>query len=110
MQEGILLISDLSRMNSFCKDAMLDSHRAAWKKRREDGDSYANILITSKGHSFGNHWTTWWEPYIGMEFFARIEYKENNGVLILKEAYPVRLTSSLIHEGRGIPASAFNIA
>src|SRR5690349_11915140 len=95
--------------NRFCHDAMLDSNRSAWKKRRKDSCVYSDIIITSKGHDFGSSWKTWWEDYIGCTCFCRLSFRTVRGVDKLDEAFPVRLTSTLIHEGRGIPVNSFSI-
>lgn len=101
--------SELERFNAFCEVAMLNQKYDPWVKRRQEGESYANIFIFDKGHDFGPTWKTWWEDYLPIECFARIRFEkcEWTGNVILKEAFPVRLTNTKITEGRSIKSAAF---
>lgn len=101
--------TDLELYNKFCKDAMLDSHRSAWKKRRKDSAIYANILITHPGMTFYNGVGTWWRDYVGLTCFCKLQFRIYRTGEKLIEAFPVKLTNTLIHEGRGIPSDCFSL-
>lgn len=106
--EGI----SIETYNKFCSDAMLDSNRSAWKKRRNEGVEFGVITITGTGPTFGKDLFCWWAPYVGLTVFARLEMMncKYTGKRILKAAFPVRLTPTLIHEGRGITPDSFTIS
>lgn len=96
--------------NKFCSDAMLDSNRSAWKKRRNEGVEFGEILITGKGYKFGGGMYCWWAPYVGLTVFARLRFiRTHSGIKKLVEAFPVRLTNTLMHEGRGITDDSFTL-
>lgn len=102
---------DVEVYNRFCSDAMLDSNRAAWKKRRNEGGEFGEIRITGEGYDFGNDMWCWWAPYVGMSVFAKLAFKtcKISGKREIIEAFPVRLTNTLIHEGRGITPDSFTL-
>ncbi len=90
------MLETYNHIDAFYKAAHLDESNRRWRKSRRTPSLFADVLIVD------THPGYWYEPFIGTQVFAELDFRDWGHGEFLYDVTVVYLTGTYVTHGRTI--------